>query len=132
RIQDHILELQEQNIPYGLHSFGRLPPPEQVESTVDAIVSADRSLLPAASEVLAVDMHERITSSAARETANLLHGLAGGYLPGGNGGEPIRNPDAYPTGKNFFGIDPDKVPKKASWDLGVKLADQMLEEHLAE
>ena len=43
--------------------------------------------------------------------------LAGGYLPGGNGGEPIRNPDAYPTGKNFYGIDPDKVPKPphTSW-----------------
>ncbi|HXH23630.1 MAG TPA: cobaltochelatase subunit CobN, partial [Vicinamibacterales bacterium] len=39
-------------------------------------------------------------------------------------------PDAYPTGKNFYGIDPDKVPKPASYELGVKLADQMLADHL--
>ena len=37
---------------------------------------------------------------------------------------------AYPTGKNFYGIDPDKVPKPASWEMGVKLADQMLADHL--
>jgi cobaltochelatase CobN len=53
-------------------------------------------------------------------------------VSGGSGGEPIRNPDSYPTGKNFYGIDPDKVPRKESWEMGVKLADQMLAEHLAE
>ncbi|HWK53285.1 MAG TPA: cobaltochelatase subunit CobN, partial [Hyphomicrobiales bacterium] len=130
RIQDHLLTLQEQNIPYGLHTFGRLPPPEQVDTTVDAIVSADRSLLPQGARVLARDMHERIATSASREPGSLLHGLAGGYLPGGNGGEPIRNPDAYPTGKNFYGVDPDKIPKQASWEMGVQLAEQMLADHL--
>ena len=50
----------------------------------------------------------------------------------GTGGEPIRNPDSYPTGKNFYGIDPDKVPKRESWALGVDLADEMLAQHLAE
>ena len=57
-------------------------------------------------------------------------GLDGKFLPVGSGGEPIRNPDSYPTGKNFYGIDPDKVPKRAAWALGVKLADQMLAAHL--
>ncbi len=129
-IQDHLLELQSQNIPYGLHTFGRLPAAAQIDSTVEAIVSADRSLLPEKAQVFAGDMKQRILDSAGRELASFNRGLAGGYLPGGNGGEPIRSPDAYPTGKNFFGIDPDKVPKKASWDLGVKLADQMLADHL--
>src|SRR5690606_34853906 len=55
-----------------------------------------------------------------------------GYVKGSSGGEPIRNPDAYPTGRNFYGIDPEKVPRKASWELGVKLADQMLAEHVAQ
>ena len=53
-----------------------------------------------------------------------------GFLPAGSGGEPIRNPDSYPTGKNFYGIDPDKVPKPASWEMGVKLAEQMLADHV--
>lgn len=131
RIQDHLLELEAQNIPYGLHTFGVLPPDEQTASTVDAIVSADRSLLPNQASVLADEMQVRIRESATRELGNFTRGLAGEYLRGGNGGEPIRNPDAYPTGKNFYGIDPDKVPKRASWELGVKLADQMLAEHVA-
>ena len=59
-----------------------------------------------------------------------MRGLRGGFIAGGGGGEPIRNPDAYPTGKNFYGIDPDKVPKPASYEMGIKLADQMLADHV--
>jgi cobaltochelatase CobN len=130
RIENHLLELKSQNIPYGLHAFGRVPEKPLRESTIDAIVGADRSLLPANAKVLASEMDGRIVASGARELDNLSRALAGGFVPAGGGGEPIRNPDAYPTGKNFYGIDPDKVPKKASWDLGAKLADQMLADHL--
>ena len=91
----------------------------------------DRSLLPDQKEILADELEERIVSSGPRELGNLMRALNGGFIPGGNGGEPIRNPDSYPTGKNFYGVDPDKVPKRASWELGVKLAQQMLEDHLA-
>jgi cobaltochelatase CobN len=130
KIENHLIELKSQNIPYGLHAFGRTPAKELRDSTVDAIVSADRSLLPKNAKVLAEEMDARIVASGPRELDNLARGLRGGYLPGGGGGEPIRNPDAYPTGKNFYGIDPDKVPKPASWEIGVKLADQMLADHV--
>ncbi len=130
KIESHLIDLKSQNIPYGLHAFGRTPAKELRESTVDAIVSADRSLLPKNAKILAEDMDKRIVESGPRELNNLSHALGGGYLPGGGGGEPIRNPDAYPTGKNFYGIDPDKVPKPASYEMGVKLADQMLADHL--
>ncbi len=131
-IQDYILELKDQFIPYGLHAFGRLPSEEMRTSTVNAIMAVDRSLLPDQRLVLSDDMEQRIITSSSRELDSLLHGMSGGYIMGGSGGEPIRNPDAYPTGKNFYGIDPDKVPKKASWTLGVQLADQMIEQHLAQ
>ena len=130
KIENHLIELKSANIPYGLHAFGRTPTKELRDSTVDAIVSADRSLLPKNAIVLAAEMESRIVASGPRELDNLARGLRGGYLPGGGGGEPIRNPDAYPTGKNFYGIDPDKVPKPASWEIGVKLADQMLADHV--
>ena len=131
-IEDYLIELREQNIPYGLHAFGRTPEPEMRASTVDAIVSVDRDLLPNDATVLAADMERRIVESGPRELAHLLRALDGGYVPAGNGGEPIRNPDAYPTGKNFYGIDPDKVPKPAAWTLGVFLAERMLRDHVAE
>ena len=84
----------------------------------------------AEAKVLAEEMDRRIVTSGARELDSLMRGLNGGFIVGGGGGEPIRNPDSYPTGKNFYGIDPDKVPKPASYDMGVKLADQMLADHL--
>ena len=132
RIQDHLFSLRDQNIPWGLHAFGRTPEPGMRTSTVDAIVSVDRSLLPNDAAVLAEDMERRIVESGPQELARLVAALDGLYVPGGNGGEPIRNPDAYPTGKNFYGVDPEKIPKPASWELGVDLADQLLAEHLVQ
>jgi cobaltochelatase CobN len=128
-IEDHLIELKGQNIPYGLHTFGKAPAKEVRDSTIEAIVSADRSLLPNKAEILTEDMEARILTAASRELDNLMHALRGGFIAGGSGGEPIRNPDAYPTGKNFYGVDPDKIPKKAAWELGVKLGDQMLADH---
>jgi cobaltochelatase CobN len=130
RVENHLLELKGQNIPYGLHAFGRTPAPPLRQSTIDAVVSADRSLLPEQATVLASDMEARITESGPRELTSLMRALSGGFVPAGTGGEPIRNPDAYATGRNFYGVDPDKIPKRASWDLGVKLADQMLADHV--
>lgn len=130
RVQDHLVELKGQNIPYGLHAFGRTPEKAMRESTIDAIVSVDRTLLPRNAKVLADEMETRIVESGPRELDNLMRAMRGGFVMTGVGGEPLRNPDAYPTGKNFYGIDPDKVPKRASWEIGVRLADQMLADHL--
>ena len=124
--------LRGQNIPYGLHTFGVTPDQEMRDSTIDAIVSIDRSLLPNTAQVLADDMERRIVESGPRELDSVVRALRGGFVGTGGGGEPLRNPDAYPTGRNFFGIDPDKVPKPASWDLGVTLAQQMLDDHQEE
>jgi cobaltochelatase CobN len=130
KIQDHLLQLKGQNIPYGLHTFGRTPDKAMRDSTVEAIVSIDRRLLPNNAKVFAADMDARIVASGPRELESLMRGLRGGFIPTGSGNEPIRNPDAYPTGKNFYGIDPDKVPKPASYEMGVTLADQMLADHV--
>src|SRR5690606_13078947 len=99
-------------------------------ATVNAIVGTDRSLMPVDAQVLSDDIDARIGKSAVRELDSLVAALDGGFVPVGSGGEPIRNPDAYPTGKNFYGIDPEKVPKRAAWDLGVRLADEMLARHV--
>ena len=129
-IEKYMAELRDQNIPYGLHAFGRVPAPPHRASTVDAIVSTDRSLLPEEAVVLADELDRRIVESGDRELESLVRSLRGGFVPAGSGGDPIRNPDAYPTGKNFYGIDPDKVPKSAAWDMGVQLADQLLADHV--
>ncbi len=132
QVEDYLLQLRSTDIPYGLHAFGRVPELAHQRETAEAIAAVDRSLLPDKQKVLVADMQQRIAASGPRELATLLAGLSGRALPSGTGGEPLRNPDSYPTGKNFYGIDPEKVPKPASWELGVKLADQMLADHLKE
>jgi len=131
-VEEHMGELRAQFIPYGMHTFGKLPNEEMRRTTVAAITSVDRSQLPEFKLYNAQQIEKSIVESASREIGSLLNALSGGFVAAGSGGEPIRNPDAYPTGKNFYGIDPNKIPKKAAWELGVKLADQMLAEHLAE
>ena len=131
-IEEYMVELRGAHIPYGLHAFGRTPDATMRESTVEAIVSVDRSLLPNDAAVMAADMERRIVESGPRELDSLMRALDGGHVPVGGGGEPIRNPDAYPTGKNFYGIDPAKVPKPAAWELGVDLADRMMAAHVEE
>ena len=122
QVERYLFELKDQKIPYGLHAFGRTPAPAAIDSTVQAIVSVDRSKLPEARKVLADDMRRRILQSGPRELDNLTRALGGRFVPAGRGGEPLRNPDSYPTGNDFYGVDPDKVPKPAAWDMGSKLA----------
>lgn len=131
RIQDYVIELKNKNMPYGLHTFGQVPEAGLRQSTVAAIVEPERGWNPLKRAAMAREMDARIQASGPRELDQLVAALAGRYLPVGTGNDPIRNPDSLPTGKNFYGIDPSKVPKQAAWALGVRLADQMLKDHRA-
>lgn len=132
RVEAYILQLKSQLIPYGMHAFGRTPEADAIESTVHAVVSVDREHSLDQQAIMADEMRDRIVASGPRELASLMRLLSGRFVPAGMGGEPIRNPDAYATGKNFYGIDPDKVPKPVAWRMGVRLADEMLAAHLAQ
>lgn len=45
-------------------------------------------------------VERRVVDSVPRELEDLVRGLAGGYIPVGGRGEPIRSPESYPSGKN--------------------------------
>ncbi len=114
RIEGQLIHLKSQNIPYGLHAFGRTPEKELRESTIDAIVSTDRSLLPNQARIFSEDMDKRISDSGPAELDNLMRALRGGFLPVGSGGEGrFAIPIPIPQAENFYGIDPDKVPKES-------------------
>ena len=73
---------------------------------------------------------ERLREAFARapdEIGHTLDALEGGYVPPGGGGDPLRNPQALPTGRNLHGINPAEVPTHAAWELGVLLAEQQLQ-----
>ena len=66
------------------------------------------------------------------EIARLLAGLNGEFIPPGSGGDPVRTPDAIPTGRNLYSFRSDEIPTKAAWNVGVEMADQLLEQYLAD
>ncbi|MGD9946701.1 MAG: cobaltochelatase subunit CobN, partial [Burkholderiaceae bacterium] len=63
------------------------------------------------------------------EMRGLLAVLAGRHLATSYGGDPVKNPDAYPTGRNLYGFDPSRVPTRQAWDAGREAADRLLAEH---
>ncbi|WP_217125829.1 cobaltochelatase subunit CobN [Hydrogenophilus thiooxidans] len=66
---------------------------------------------------------------AHNELPALLAALEGRYIPTSYGGDPIKNADAYPTGRNLYGFDPSRVPTKQAWEAGKDAAEQLLAEH---
>jgi len=69
---------------------------------------------------------------AENELPALLAGLRGAYLPTSYGGDPIRNPDAYPTGRSLYGFDPSRVPTRQAWEAARQAAQDLLQAHAAE
>ncbi len=64
------------------------------------------------------------------EMDNLLTGTNGGFVPPGQGGNPTRgNVSILPTGRNFYASDPAQIPSRAAWEIGVKMAKQMLSQY---
>jgi cobaltochelatase CobN len=80
---------------------------------------------------LDADFARLVTLKAAfAETANeipaTLRALDGKYIQPGGGGDPVRSPQALPTGRNLYGVNPREIPTKAAWELGIKLANDLI------
>lgn len=65
-------------------------------------------------------------AGTANEIPETLRALEGHYIRPGGGGDPVRNPASLPTAKNLYGINPQEVPTRAAWELGKKLADDLI------
>jgi len=63
------------------------------------------------------------------EMDNLIKGLSGQYIPVKNGGDPIRHPEAVPTGFNLYGFDPARVPTEAAYQQGKELTGQVIADY---
>ncbi|KKG16182.1 cobalt chelatase [Methanosarcina sp. 2.H.T.1A.6] len=66
------------------------------------------------------------------EISQVLNALDGRFIPGNLGGDPVRNPETLPSGRNFYAFDQRIVPTEAAWTLGQEMADQMLDAYVAE
>ncbi|OEU51589.1 MAG: hypothetical protein BA861_04870, partial [Desulfobacterales bacterium S3730MH5] len=67
----------------------------------------------------------------AREIPQLLRGMDKKYIEPGASGLLTRGKiDVLPTGRNFYSVDTRTIPTRAAWDVGVKMADNLLHKYL--
>lgn len=112
-------------------------------AATSGILAAARELLGPACvdaaplENLAV-VARRVRDIAARVRASdergaLLHGYDARYIPPGPSGIITRGrEDILPTGRNFYTLDPRRLPTKAAWRVGWNLARAIVAKHQEE
>jgi magnesium chelatase subunit H len=64
---------------------------------------------------------------ADKELGSLIKALEGEYILPGPGGDPIRNPDVLPTGKNIHALDPQSIPTMAAVQSAKIVVDRLLD-----
>ncbi len=120
-IEHHLLAIKTGMVPFGLHTFGVSSTGEALTETAAAIAGQGET---------APQFYEaQLAACGLSEIDSLMRGLRGGYIQAAAGGDPIRNPESLPTGKNFYGFDPEKVPSKAAWESGKKAAQELIDQY---
>lgn len=77
---------------------------------------------------LVEDIDQRISDST--EIDSLVNAMNGGHVPAGPSGYLSRGRyDILPTGRNFFNVDPTRIPTQAAWRVGVRLAEALIERY---
>ncbi len=124
-LEDYINQIRIQSVPFGLHTFGISPDGEKLENFTDLIVKGNE-------ESERETYRHDLIQSGTQELISLAHGLNGGYVRPGPGNDPVLNPKAIPTGKNFYTFDPRIIPTERSEKLGAKLAEELVQNHVTQ
>ncbi len=126
-LDDYIKDISEKQTPFGLHTFGRSPEEKYRKTTAEAILSIEKNLSDEERAKKIADYEQRMIQSGKRELDSFVTALNGRYVLAGSGNDPIRNPDSLPTGKNFYSFDSTRIPAKSTYEMGVRLAKELIE-----
>ncbi len=122
RLHDYLDQIAAAYVNDGLHVLGKPPTGKRREETVAAIAKG-AGADPCEVAPLLEGIREEITLC--------LKALSGGFVPPGPSGAPTRGDlEVLPTGRNFFSVDPQKIPTKLAWERGVRQAKALLERYL--
>lgn len=105
-----LTEMQEDFMPLGLHVFGR----EWSDAALDTMIASMET----------DTARDALAASPEAEMTALLAGLEGRFIAPGKGNDPLRSPDALPTGRNFYALDASLIPNSVAWDIGSEMARQ--------
>ncbi|MCW2575002.1 MAG: cobN, partial [Modestobacter sp.] len=104
--------------------------------TLDAVSAVVREVLGRDDEGVAAVLRfavDEVVPRLARTTDELdmtLHALAGGYVPAGPSGSPLRGlVNVLPTGRNFYSVDPRAIPSRLAWETGSAMAESLVERY---
>ncbi|MFT6450146.1 MAG: cobaltochelatase CobN [Oleispira sp.] len=120
----YLTHLQEEFMPLGLHVFGRDWDNESIDTMMTSMADGenlkdkDQSLIRMA-----------LTESPQAEMSALINALKGGFVTPGKGNDPIRTPEALPTGRNFYALDGSLLPTQLGVEIGQQLAQKARDEN---
>lgn len=113
----YLTQIQEQFMPLGLHIFGKDWEQTAIKMMLNSINQPKNKALP-----------QLLSDSPKHEGNALLAALNGQFIAPGKGNDPIRTPEALPTGRNFHALDSSLIPSRIGYELGLELANQTRKE----
>jgi len=106
--------------------------PNAIDRVVTDVLGASQ---PTVAQVLQY-IHEALDPALQRtgdEVNHIVRALAGGFVPPGPSGAPTRgSASILPTGRNFYSVDVKTIPSPAAWEVGRRLAQDLLRRYLRE
>ncbi|MCW3995994.1 MAG: cobaltochelatase subunit CobN [Candidatus Bathyarchaeota archaeon] len=105
---------------------------EKISELANAVLGASTPKIEACLQYISSFLTPALASTT-NELTYTLAGCSGDYVPPGPSGSITRGmADILPTGRNFYSVDPRGVPTPASWEVGVSLANVLLERYFKE
>ena len=128
----YLTHLQEEFMPLGLHVFGRDWATESIDTMMISMAEGDNLLSLDENKdqsEITKKVRSALTASPKAEMTALINALNGGFVAPGKGNDPIRTPEALPTGRNFYALDGSLLPTQLGVEIGQQLAQKAREEN---
>lgn len=158
RLQELLVDYENELIPCGLHVIGETPCLEERADLLHAYQSCADGDTPDKTEVVqllseqalkgvpyaqwdqpldaaswqhtVLSMNDHLMSDS--ELTALIHALDTGYTPAAPGGDVLRNAQTLPAGRNIHGFDPFRLPTRQALRAGTRTAELLLDRHREE
>lgn len=124
----YLTHLQEEFMPLGLHVFGRDWNDESITTMINSMLDDDGGIEHKSTEQYRL-IKDNLSQSPKAEMSGFINALNGGFVAPGKGNDPIRTPQALPTGRNFYALDGSLLPTQLGVELGQQLAEKARSEN---
>lgn len=116
----YLTKLQEDFMPLGLHIYGKDWQQDAIDTMMISIEKGELDL----DDTQRNEIKKNLIKSPKSEMSSFLNALNGGFVAPGKGNDPIRTPDALPTGRNFYALDGSLIPSQLGFSTGQQLASK--------